>query len=64
MGITPLGKRLDDLLRDYMERIDAARLVSREALKAVKPINIIVITDGAPSESPSLSSVGTMVNKI
>lgn len=58
MGITPLGKRLDDLLRDYMERIDAARLVSREALKAVKPINIIVITDGEPCESPFLLRLG------
>lgn len=42
-GKTPLGKRLDAILRAYM------RQLSKQPDKT-KPLNLIVITDGAPTD--------------
>lgn len=53
-GPTPIGYRLDHILGDYFRDLDAAK--RREdagdyyARRQIKPINMIVITDGAPSE--------------
>jgi hypothetical protein len=53
-GPTPIGHRLDIILGDYFRGLDAAK--RREdagdyfARRHVKPVNVIVITDGTPSE--------------
>ncbi|KAF2843760.1 hypothetical protein M501DRAFT_924766 [Patellaria atrata CBS 101060] len=39
---TPTSKRLDDIIQPYLERL-------KKEGKSVKPLNIIVITDGQPS---------------
>ncbi|OBZ70496.1 hypothetical protein A0H81_09664 [Grifola frondosa] len=55
-GITPIGEKLEQLLLYYMESLDQAR--SRQdagdpdALKAIKPVNYIILTDGAPTDDP------------
>ena len=51
-GGTPLGQKLDMLLTAYLERLDEQR-------ESIKPVNYIVITDGAPSWSfiPSLPPI-------
>lgn len=54
-GITPTGEKLEILLLDYLLQIEEAQDQDRatpggkgEALKAIKPVNFIVLTDGAP----------------
>ncbi|KAL1302670.1 hypothetical protein AAFC00_003034 [Neodothiora populina] len=42
-GSTPTGQRLDSILRPYLEK--CARNIN-----AVKPMNIIVVTDGVPTD--------------
>lgn len=42
-GHTPIGNRLEELLHNYFDQLDRAEW------KGVKPLNIIVITDGEPS---------------
>ncbi|WVQ77409.1 hypothetical protein IAR50_007094 [Cryptococcus sp. DSM 104548] len=49
-GMTPTAARLDVLLREYMGRLEAQNEGSAEE---VKPINLIVITDGEPSDDPA-----------
>ncbi|KIK51445.1 hypothetical protein GYMLUDRAFT_50537 [Collybiopsis luxurians FD-317 M1] len=51
-GPTPLGDRLDVLLRDYLDEIESAKAHSPEKLKKIKRANFIVITDGAPTDEP------------
>ncbi|KAF5392991.1 hypothetical protein D9757_001145 [Collybiopsis confluens] len=52
-GPTPLGDRLDELLREYLDRLEAAKSRSRKGFKEdVKRVNFIVITDGAPTDDP------------
>lgn len=52
-GVTPIGDRLETLLRDYLDRLEAAhKSGSTEAIKKLKPINYIIITDGAPTDDP------------
>ncbi|AFR95509.2 hypothetical protein C343_03612 [Cryptococcus neoformans C23] len=41
-GITPTGMRLEAILRDYMSRLEASQHTGEE----VKPMNLIVVTDG------------------
>lgn len=58
-GITPTGEKLEILLLDYLLRIEDAQDMDREELrnhsgrgghlKAIKPVNYIILTDGAPS---------------
>lgn len=43
-GITPTGEKLEELLLDYLLRFESA-----EAEKP-KPVNFVILTDGAPSE--------------
>ncbi|KIR29410.1 hypothetical protein I307_01314 [Cryptococcus deuterogattii 99/473] len=47
-GITPTGRRLEAILRDYMSRLEASQHTGEE----VKPMNLIVVTDGAPTDDP------------
>ena len=51
-GITPTGEKLEELLLDYMLKIEEARDSDQtgEALKKIRPVNFVVLTDGAPSE--------------
>lgn len=49
-GATPTGRRLEELLQDYISRLEAADDTGRR--DSVKPVNYIVITDGEPSDDP------------
>lgn len=49
-GTTPTGKTLERILRDYMRKLETA--TDRGKPDSVKPLNIIVITDGAPTDDP------------
>ncbi|KAG8755451.1 hypothetical protein FRC14_004033 [Serendipita sp. 396] len=55
-GITPTGEKLEALLLDYLLRLETAKQQADagdpSALAAVKPVNYLVITDGAPSDDP------------
>ncbi|CAE6477115.1 unnamed protein product [Rhizoctonia solani] len=54
-GSTPTGARLDMLLRSYLTSIERAQqeFDSHDPeITGIKPINYIVITDGAPSDDP------------
>ncbi|KAM0255967.1 hypothetical protein ACHAQJ_005271 [Trichoderma viride] len=46
-GITPTGVRLQSILKPYL-----ASLSSAKDMDHVKPVNIIVITDGRPTDDP------------
>ena len=48
---TPIGEKLEELLLSYMHDLEAAKASGdKDALKAVKPVNFITITDGEPSK--------------
>jgi len=55
-GITPIGGKLEELLLAYLASLETAK--AREvagdakAMKALKPVNYIVLTDGAPTDDP------------
>ncbi|KAG8733537.1 hypothetical protein FRC12_018864 [Ceratobasidium sp. 428] len=52
---TPTGKRLEDLLTAYINKIEAAKQKTGSidpVTTGIKPLNLIVITDGAPSDDP------------
>ncbi|KAH7339433.1 hypothetical protein B0J17DRAFT_694634 [Rhizoctonia solani] len=52
-GITPTGEKLEELLLAYMDRLERAREQDPEGeFKRIKPVNFIVITDGAPTDDP------------
>ncbi|OAX42055.1 hypothetical protein K503DRAFT_767131 [Rhizopogon vinicolor AM-OR11-026] len=55
-GPTPIGHRLDIILGDYFRGLDAAKKQEDAgdyyARKQIKPVNVIVITDGAPTDDP------------
>ncbi|KAM5534816.1 hypothetical protein V8D89_011532 [Ganoderma adspersum] len=50
-GLTPIGDKLDRLLRQYMNELDLAKRSGRE--DSIKPVNYIVITDGAATDDPA-----------
>lgn len=50
-GMTPTGSRLRSILRPYVGGLPTPKDKSRD-IDDVKPINIIVITDGEPSDDP------------
>lgn len=49
-GATPTGRTLEKILRPYMAKLEAAAQAGRP--DSVMPVNIIVITDGAPTDDP------------
>lgn len=55
-GPTPIGHRLDIILGDYFRDLDAAKRQEDAgdyfARKQIKPVNVIIITDGAPTDDP------------
>ncbi|TBU41457.1 hypothetical protein BD309DRAFT_898060 [Dichomitus squalens] len=50
-GLTPIGDKLDRLLRGYINELENAKRAGRE--DSVKPINYIVLTDGAATDDPA-----------
>ena len=51
-GLTPTGKRLDDILSPYLKTLESAGVTQPKP----KPLNIIVITDGCPTDGKNLES--------
>lgn len=55
-GITPTGEKLDELLSEYQVRLERAKAEAEAGhpsnLQQIKPINFLVITDGAPTDDP------------
>jgi len=56
-GITPTGEKLEELLLDYLLKLEHAKSQAEATgdsslLHQVKPVNFLVITDGAPSDDP------------
>ncbi|KAG8689076.1 hypothetical protein FRC11_004176 [Ceratobasidium sp. 423] len=49
-GGTPTGARLDAVLGEYIGKLDAA--VNTPAYGTIKPLDLIVITDGEPTDEP------------
>ena len=47
-GGTPTGRRLDAILRPYLRECEA----KKNNFEDIKPLNIIVITDGVPTDDP------------
>ena len=47
-GGTPTGTRLNAILKPYLRELEA----KKSNMDAVKPLNIIVITDGVPTDDP------------
>ncbi|KAI0601775.1 hypothetical protein F4775DRAFT_352485 [Biscogniauxia sp. FL1348] len=58
MGMTPTGPRLRDILAPY-NRHYAARVQATGDETCVKPLNVIVITDGQPTHDPESILVET-----
>lgn len=56
-GYTPIGERLEGLLSDYLRDLEKAQRQYEKgdssALKRIKPVNFIVITDGCPTDDPA-----------
>lgn len=51
LGSTPTGKRLNEIIDPYLQELVKCKKKSRGE-KLPKPMNIIVITDGAPTDDP------------
>ncbi|PCH40987.1 hypothetical protein WOLCODRAFT_70347 [Wolfiporia cocos MD-104 SS10] len=55
-GPTPIGEKLEELLLYYLDYLDRARARADagddKAMRAIRPVNYIVITDGAPTDDP------------
>ncbi|WOO82938.1 uncharacterized protein LOC62_04G006418 [Vanrija pseudolonga] len=59
-GATPTGARLDKLLKEYKRELDAAYEAGKRSggdMYTVKPLNLLVITDGAPTDDPESAIV-------
>lgn len=54
IGITPIGEKLEVLLLNYLSGIEHAQELAEAGdsslLRRIKPVNFLVITDGAPSK--------------
>ncbi|CCM01741.1 uncharacterized protein FIBRA_03807 [Fibroporia radiculosa] len=55
-GITPIGEKLEELLLFYLDSLEYAKSKydagDLKAMKSIRPVNYIVITDGAPTDDP------------
>ena len=65
-GSTPTGKRIHDILHPYVEKCEAAFKLKQSNENAPKPLNLIVITDGEPSDDveAALIDIGERLDKI
>jgi hypothetical protein len=64
-GDTPIGARLKDILEPYLHHLEESLRNARENMdhvSAVRPINIIVITDGKPTDDLENDLVATLVS--
>jgi hypothetical protein len=60
-GATPIGKRLNDILRPYMARVERMHTAQKHGDNGelyVRPVNIIVITDGVFTDDAESVIVG------
>ncbi|CDO73817.1 hypothetical protein BN946_scf185015.g146 [Trametes cinnabarina] len=63
-GATPIGEKLEELLLYYVNSLDTAYAAGGlTAVKAIKPVNYIVITDGAPTDDPA-SVISTIAKRL
>jgi hypothetical protein len=63
-GDTPIGARLKDILEPYLDHLEESLRSARENMdfvSDVRPINIIVITDGKPTDDLENDLVTTLV---
>jgi uncharacterized protein YegL len=55
-GFTPIGAKLEELLLDYLASLETAKerklAGDNNVMKAIKPVNYIILTDGAPTDDP------------
>lgn len=55
-GISLLARKLEELLHDYISDLERAQQEIRRgdlnALRRIKPVNYIIITDGVPTDDP------------
>ncbi|WWD04534.1 hypothetical protein V865_002604 [Kwoniella europaea PYCC6329] len=64
-GATPTGMRLESILREYMARLERSQTTSPmsngsgSSDVSVKPMNLIVVTDGAPTDDPESVIIST-----
>ena len=51
-GVTPTGQCLDEILRDYLDRYISSKIPGPDGQQQpkIKPLNIVVITDGEPTD--------------
>ncbi|KAG9119164.1 hypothetical protein FRC07_005963 [Ceratobasidium sp. 392] len=50
---TPTGERVEQILAAYMDRLEGAHKSDQTTGNSgIKPLNLIVVTDGAPSDDP------------
>lgn len=49
LGSTPTGKRLNEIMNPYLRELEKCK---KSGANLPKPMNIIVITDGAPTDDP------------
>ncbi|KAG8900547.1 hypothetical protein FRB99_005986 [Tulasnella sp. 403] len=54
-GITPTGEKLEELLLDYLLKLEAAKEAQHDGRTptGIKPVNFLVITDGAATDDPA-----------
>lgn len=55
---SPVGEKLEQLLLEYMAALEASK-VQGSGAEPPKPVNYIVLTDGAPSDDPESVIVAT-----
>ncbi|KAM6501932.1 hypothetical protein JOM56_001909 [Amanita muscaria] len=49
-GLTPLGRALKAVFNEHLDRIDSAVLEGEESYSKILPLDIIVLTDGMPTD--------------
>ncbi|KAF9235581.1 hypothetical protein BU15DRAFT_51245 [Melanogaster broomeanus] len=66
-GLTPIAQKLDLLVGDYIDKLERASSKKRRGdplpLQRIKPINFIIITDGAPTDEP-LDSIVALARRL
>nr|ODN95623.1 hypothetical protein L204_04164 [Cryptococcus depauperatus CBS 7855] len=55
-GATPTGLRIEIILREYISQLERSQAASPTTVhmpeQGIKPMNLIVVTDGAPTDDP------------
>lgn len=58
-GNTPTGTRVKKILNDHIDKLEAAK--NTDAYGKIKPLDLIVITDGAPNDPPEFELTKMLV---